>query len=209
MGFKYIELFFGFADSDDSFNSFKEKTMKHFLVAAALIFASQAYASTIDVSTLSKEQQFAIQQQVQQLKQTPEAKVATAEKVLDFSEKFGKMIASTAREVGVATNEFVETPVGMLVAALIVWNYIGQDLVQLLFGSCIFVLGLYFVSRVYKNWIASEIVYDLEKPTNFFGKHPVKSIKTRTLGGDEIIGLLGMALLITIAAGLITFARNS
>lgn len=180
--------------------------MKRFLIAATLILTSQVYANTIDVSTLSKEQQFAIQQQVQQMKQTPEAKVATAEKVLDFSEKFGKMIASTAREVGVATNEFVQTPVGMLVAALIVWNYIGQDLVQLLFGSCIFVLGLYFVSRVYKNWTTQKVIYDLEKPANFFGKHPIKSIENKSLGGDEIVGLLGISLIVTVGAGLAAFA---
>jgi hypothetical protein len=87
----------------------------------------------------------AVQQVVE--KSTPEQLVGWAQ----VGAALGKGLAQTARELGIAANEFVQTPVGKLTAGIILWKYMGASLVHLIVGSIFlvvyFLVWLYLIRR--------------------------------------------------------------
>lgn len=53
---------------------------------------------------------------------------------VDIGSAVGVGLASTAKELGVAANDFANTPVGKFTVFLIAWNYMGQDFLRIAFG---------------------------------------------------------------------------
>jgi len=49
----------------------------------------------------------------------------------------GKAMVSAAKEVGIATNEFVDTPIGKLTAGVVLWKVAGKDLLKIIFAPLI------------------------------------------------------------------------
>lgn len=69
---------------------------------------------------------------------------------VDIGTQIGSGIASTARELGVAANDFVKTPVGKMTAAIIVWHFMGSSIIHIAFGmTWLLVVGSiwYFLYR--------------------------------------------------------------
>jgi hypothetical protein len=87
-------------------------------------------------------------------------------------------------------NQFVETPVGKLTAALIVWNYMGNMVVHVVSGWVLLAIswGLLFwyskrLNRVY-------IEYDVSSGRNWLGRYPIKSIKKDEMSENNIMALI-------------------
>ncbi len=121
-------------------------------LVAALSVATSAFSShnsskrvTIDASGLSEVQQAEIAAQVAKLKQQkteaeqkaqqviPEQPKQVAEKLnqwAEFGKNLGSGLVATARELGVAANDFVKTPVGMITAGIIIYRFVGKDLIN-------------------------------------------------------------------------------
>ncbi len=77
---------------------------------------------------------------------TPESTMVNeTTKVLRTAAVIGQVaatgIASAAKEIGVAANEFATTPVGKMTMFLIVWNYFGERATEMLVGVGILVVG--------------------------------------------------------------------
>lgn len=69
---------------------------------------------------------------------------------VDIGTEIGAGLASTAKELGIAANDFVKTPVGKLTAAIIVWHFMGSSIIHIMFGSLwLLVVGTvwYFLYR--------------------------------------------------------------
>lgn len=111
--------------------------MKNLIAVVMCMFAFPAFAAinNIDTNGLTEAQKAQLVQQAEQMKNaTP---LDTANKVdqwVNIGEKIGKMLGGAAKEVGIAVNEFVQTPVGKMTAVLIVWNYMGSMIVHVLSG---------------------------------------------------------------------------
>lgn len=105
--------------------------MKNFVIGVFLMFVS-AFAMAanqvpaVDVSKLTPEQIQRVQQIVDE-KATP---AETFDNVMDRIEKFGssaaKGVVSFAKELGVAANEFVQTPMGKVVGVMIFLHFFGD-----------------------------------------------------------------------------------
>lgn len=114
---------------------------------ACLSSPAQAQSQTVSVEKLQQmtaaEQSAVLKylaedQTSAKIKNTTEV-VKHAEQALDIGERFGRMMGGAAREVGVAVNDFITTPVGMLAAGLVIWHFMGGVLVHVSAGI-IFVL---------------------------------------------------------------------
>ena len=118
-----------------------------FLISSpALTFATETVLNT--QGSLSDEQKTALAAEAAKMVADNAAKTnipapSPAEHVkqwVDIGAEIGSGLASTAKELGIAANEFVNTPVGKLTAGIIVWHFLGSSLIHLVFGFLWFVI---------------------------------------------------------------------
>ena len=67
------------------------------------------------------------------------------EKWSNIGNAVGKALSSTAKEMGIAVNDFSKTDVGFLVTFLIVWHFFGSMVVHILSGLFILLIGILFL----------------------------------------------------------------
>lgn len=157
------------------------------LTLVLLLFTLNVSASNdyIDVSKLSDKDKAELQlkvakhieeqhQKEQQPSIVPNPNVV--EQYVTVGEKIGKAFGGAAKEIGVAVNDFVKTPVGIMTMILIVWNYMGSMIVHLLGGLFILITSIIFIRWWVKISSNDEIIYDTEK-TNIFGNYRIREIK--------------------------------
>lgn len=65
----------------------------------------------------------------------------TAREWVDIGTSLGQGLAATARELGVAVNDFAKSPVGIIAIVLIVWNYMGDTIIHL--GTAFVLIGVF------------------------------------------------------------------
>jgi len=124
--------------------------MKFLFAVVMSLFCVSAFAGiTVNTDGLTDLQKAEIAKTVEQLKANasstalqPEKVAEVAEKWANIGEQFGKMIGSAAKEVGVAANEFLQTPVGILTATVIVFHYMGSPIIHVTVGLLILAVGL-------------------------------------------------------------------
>lgn len=191
--------------------------MNKFFAIVLMMMSFSAFA--IDSRDLSKagfdnlpaSQQAQIIAQVEQATSTKGAMknlaVDTTNSILDVGDRFikmseslGKGLAETAKQMGIAANEFVKTDVGMITAALLIWNYGGDDIAKIIIhigmGLFIIVVGTSMLVYYMNSWRDITIKYD--KDTN-------KKVETRKsdLSEDAKIGFT-IAQLSILVTGLVT-----
>jgi hypothetical protein len=168
--------------------------MKAIVFVILLSFVSFCYAS-VDTRGLSEEQQAEIALQVAKMKSASgtdvQQKITQAsDTAANISEKWagvGKALAvgivATAKELGIAANEFAVTPLGKITTALIVWNYIGKDILHLILSFVLIFIGVPTIWHVFK-WIVVERVEYLEYKSWFFGIPRRKIISKETASSE-------------------------
>ncbi len=109
------------------------------------------------------------------------------------------MIGSAAKEIGVATNEFIKTPVGKLAIGLIVWHMFGSMIIHIFGAIAIVLVGSIFL-RIYINLCRkTTIEYDQTKKTMF--GNPVQNTVTHSpLSAERLFTLVVMMIAIAIAS---------
>lgn len=53
----------------------------------------------------------------------------TVDKWVGLAERFGKALATMAKEAGIAINDFVKTPVGLIAIGILLWKVVGVSMV--------------------------------------------------------------------------------
>jgi hypothetical protein len=135
------------------------------------------------------------------------AKASTPAKVnewIDTGTKIGQMFGGAAKEVGVAVNEFVQTPVGKWTMAIIIWKYMGGAIIHLMAGAIIFVTGfsiLYYLSR---KCTTLTVVYDRERK-DVFGRALKVSAVRSAINEDNMIAFFAGVVVVTFVSLLVTF----
>lgn len=150
------------------------------LFAIALLWLCTSAHAQLDLNSVGKagfdrltpqQQAEVIKMVTEQSQKSPAEQLANrvtaddADKWLNIGERVGKMIGSAAREVGVAANEFVSTPVGMVAVAVIVWNYIGNDIAHLIGSFVLLVVGLLTAAVLCYKQTTTRITYHETKRT--------------------------------------------
>lgn len=177
--------------------------MKKFFAAVAVAlacFMAPAIASTsaeniqaLDVSKLTNEQKaelmskaVSMQQEVRKAPVNISQTVRTeASAWADLGTNMGRAAVATARELGMAANEFVNTPLGKLTMGIVIFKVMGMELAGLVIGASILIfmlsLALYFVLRKdYKG----EVQY--ENIPVFFGLYTRRVVASGHIDVDMI-----------------------
>lgn len=187
--------------------------MKKLLFASLLMFSISAWAQ-VEVNThgLTESQKAdlvkvaeGMKQQTQQAAPTEIASADVADKVVKWAnvgEQFGKMIGGAAKEVGVAANEFLKTPVGIMTAGLIIFHYVGSPIIHVALGLILFITGMTLVTWLAKRGTQFEITYDKTK-TNVFGNYVVLSKQRGKMSEDFILGI-AIGYIITVVVSIWT-----
>lgn len=121
---------------------------------------------------------------------------------LTLGEHMGKMMGGAAKEVGVAVNDFVNTPVGQMTMVLVVWKYMGGTLVHVVGGLLVWALGVLVVGFLYRRMRDTTIEYNKEV-RNWFGNHPRVRVQRPALSSGEVSNLFYSAAFFLLV-GLVT-----
>lgn len=158
---------------------------------------------------LTEQQKAEILKQVADASATSDASTVVAgvtptkvDEWVTIGERIGKIMGGAAREVGIAVNDFVKTPVGQLTMFIIVWKIMGGMLIHLLGGFVVFVSGWTFTYILYRRLSDVRIEYHPEAK-DWLGRPKVVKVYKDALGGDAAWGVFGCFAVTTIA-GLVT-----
>lgn len=203
--------------------------MKYFLTLLLLFASSAVLAQDITTSDISGFNDLTDVQKAEiamQIAKTAEAntsnilditdKVSTVnpesvDKWVDVGAKIGKMLGGTARELGIAANEFATSPVGVIAMGLIVWNYAGEQLYDFIVGSLWFIVMLplwliLFFKLAHRTLRYEDVKKVKTDGTAYTVSKPIKGL-VRDREGDPavaiVLGVVGVVILI-IGAILIT-----
>lgn len=120
---------------------------------------------------------------------------------LDVGTKIGQMFGGAAKEVGIAVNEFVKTPVGQWTMAIIIWKYMGNVIVHMFGGILVMAVGLSVVGVMLRRYTTRTIIYSKEK-TNWRGAPLITSDQRESMDGDAVASFVAVSLGV-IAIGVI------
>ena len=168
-----------------------------FMSANAL--ADAANASSLDISNLTPEQKTALMQTAAQMHgniSTSEHIRTEAEKWAELGSNLGKATVSAAKEIGVAANEFVATPIGKITMTAIVFKIVGRDIIKLVIGLMILIvfISTAIIMLFKKKYYNAEFEY---KPV-LWGLYQKKYITSFQNDSDLFVAHLIIALISTV-----------
>lgn len=134
---------------------------------------------------LSKEKQLMIQQEIERLQPaqtigdalvsgapTPEA----VDSWVKVGAGVGQMLVGTAKELGMAATEFINTPIGKWAFALGIWYLFGSQIMHVVIACILMVVCVVLIKRVEKNCVTITTKYDAER-TDLFGRSRVVEVR--------------------------------
>lgn len=187
--------------------------MKRFIIMMVMMLsvsvANAGGDTYINTTRLSETQKAELAVQVAKIKEanriTP---VATVEEVKKYSElvtAIGSGVKDTAVQLGVAANDFVKTPVGMMTAGLIAWNYVGKTILGVIIGSIWFIIMLPLWIYFYRRMVIINSIQYFDKGAREDGKRKVVTYadKYDTKISGEAHFMLWIALIAICGTGFI------
>lgn len=128
------------------------------------------------------------------------SKVEVVKQWVDIGTAIGSGLAASAKELGIAANEFAQTPVGRFTVFLIAWHFIGSTLLHVFFALLwFFVLTTIFVWIYRRAAIAKTVTY-YDKGAGPNGARKVKKIEPRAISDG-----LGGAMCVSVAVAVLIF----
>ena len=119
---------------------------KYFIiVATVLCLISPAFAAQsqeLSAATLAKLSSTEQKQILSLISNSSKTDVNELTKYAELGTVIGKALAGSARELGVAVNDFAKTDVGYLATVLIVWHFLGEDILHFTIALFILLIGL-------------------------------------------------------------------
>jgi len=149
------------------------------IVIVLLFVCSTAFA--VDASGLSKAQQAEIQLQIEKMK-TAKPIAEQAKEFASISSEIAKAVGATAKELGVEVNNFAATPVGKMTMYIIVWKFLGRELIGYISGTCFFIIMFPIWWIIFKRLVLIESIEWEDLPN---GKKRKKRINYRTHWPDS------------------------
>ncbi len=186
--------------------------IKSLLVAIALSIGmvGTSIAEQVTVTTtkeLSKDQIAKLNLEAAKMAAEPTtvlpelATVDEARQWIDLGTAIGKGRGSAAKEVGIAVNEFAQTPVGMFTMVLIAYNYLGDDVLGVALGLLWFAFTVPLWLWAWRRHAYKVTVVTYEKGKGPDGKTRVKTIEPmvyKDIRGDENITWRGSVMVILL-----------
>jgi len=193
--------------------------MKHFILSVILVLSLVSSAWCLGAETVSSAGfgDLTVEQQADVLKNIASMKAASvtaktelstakqAEEWVDLGQKVGSALGGAARELGVAANDFVKTPVGKMAMFIIIWKFAGHSVVMVCAGFIILICGISVITYCMRRSNPSIVEYEASG-RKIFG-FELRTVKKRNK--PAVDNILGWVLLYgcVLVASVILFAN--
>ena len=174
--------------------------MKYIFGILIMVLSFSAVAQ-INTNGLSEEQKAVLALDAARMKSS--AKVESVEQVskwVNIGKDLGSGLNATAKELGITANELAKTPVGLFAIILIGWNYMGNDLIGIIFGFFWFTGAIPIWVWMYRSRFVIESVTTYDKGAREDGLRKIKKFQS-TNEDDAVHVIYWITLLITIVIG--------
>lgn len=181
--------------------------MKNFIMGLILAVVSigASAAPTISDDQLRRIAAIALEQQAEKpepakapvkIASKPEASIsekseATRKEVSEWADMLSGIVVGTAQKVGFAVNEFVRTPVGLVVTGVIVYKAIGKDMIKLFFAGAMWIVTCIVSAMFFRHrprLVRTSVVY--ENTPALFGLWNRRVLKSYDIREDGDIGYI-------------------
>lgn len=115
---------------------------------------------------------------------------------IDIGTYVGQGFNATAKELGKTADELLTTNVGMIAMALLVWNYVGNQLVGIVVGM------MWYIVLLPAWWILYRRL-GLQYTVNYYENGKKKDVSYTSTRNGNIHGTFIMALIVIMGVGLI------
>lgn len=172
-----------------------------FLVVITSVVVCRAASVDINTSGLTDEQkaQLAVQIAEMQKKEIP-----TTERInqwVDLGKNVGVALAATAKEIGMASDQFLQSNTGKITVALIIWKVIGKDLIRSIVGIGILIAFISLWVHFFRRMCIFKAVL-IEYPQDKFKK--IKHFEYYTEGDcDGTRVFMFLVLVVIVLTGLL------
>ena len=179
------------------------------LLVSSLAFASVSTNNLSEFNNLTDAQKVQILSQITQMKnQNGLTVTSTPEQVqewVDVGTAVGKGLASAAKELDMALDEFSKSDIGKLAVLLIIWKVIGSSIVHIVFGILWFMVAIptwiYFFKRLVMCRKETYINTGDKKPTIVV----TYDSKDATDGAWIMCGVSGIVIIVVGLVSIFTF----
>jgi len=175
------------------------------IIASIACMGCATAQESVDVSKLTAEQKATLQKTAEQMQGQPANISAVAreetEKWAELGGNMGKAAVGAAKELGIAANEFVGTPLGKVTMAVVIYKVIGKDVIGFFVGGGVLIFFCTVGVILLRTKHYTNAVYEY-RPT-FFGMYNKRVIVSGNIDEDWAVGYL-FAALVAFAIGLIT-----
>lgn len=155
-------------------------------VITALFFSMPAMAgssepTSVSLEGLSADKVKEIQQQVDDARKHAAPELSSMSKAVEVGRMLGAGIVATAREVGVAVNDFAKSDIGRIVTVVLVWKYVGHDILGVGVGLLFLIVGVPVGLRFLRNAYIENIKEEYGISTYFWGLYSRKVVVNREI----------------------------
>jgi len=130
----------------------------------------------------------------------PGKSVAVVKQWVDIGTAIGSGLAASAKELGIAANQFAETPVGRFTVFLIAWHFIGGTLLHVFFALLWFFIMTGIFVWMYRRASLEKTITYYEKGQGPDGKSKVVTRTPKVIGEN-----LGASMMAGAAVSIIIF----
>lgn len=131
--------------------------MKYILLILALMFSTPVFAQAQQTTSQELTAELAKMNDAEKAealkairaKESPAA--ASAREWVAIGNGLGEGLAATAQKLGVVANDFAKSPVGKMAMFLIIWNYMGNDILGIVSGILWFSIMLPFWTHHFRK----------------------------------------------------------
>jgi hypothetical protein len=164
------------------------KRIKIALVTLMLTLSTSLFAISSDAISQAGFGDLTEQQQAEIIKAVADKKaqatevttVDEAQKWVNLGASIGKGLAGSAKELGIAVNDFAQTDVGKITTLLIIYQVIGEDLVDIAGGLLFIIVGFSAITYMFRRAYPTDYEY--------YENGKVKSKRPRKPESDAVGG---------------------
>lgn len=124
---------------------------------------------------------------------------------VSLGEHIGLAFGGAAKELNIAVNDFITTPVGMMAMVLIVWNFIGQTILHIFGSLIILIVGFGFLRWHKRSMVDTKREYDPERK-DWFGRSLLVSEEQDAISDGWKFTYWLSALIIIVGSSAVLFA---
>lgn len=144
-----------------------------------LVVALATVGQVLDTRNLSPTQQAELQTKYAELVEQGNS-VENLEKVREWAElgqSVGVALVATAKELGIAVDDFSQTGIGKVTIAVIVWKIMGKEVVRTVISVIYLIIGVWLWNHYFRKLcVIKSIAYELGKKTKIEYFDPSESM---------------------------------